>query len=83
MQCRVDTRNQARAAIETIDAYPAVVATTLLEPGEDATNGWTIEIVCDRPVPPAVLRSLGGHGLQLRDVSAQGVPAHYVLTATV
>lgn len=83
MACQVERRNHARAAIEALGAHPAVVATDLVPPGEGIHVGWTVEFVCDRPVPPAVQLTLSSNGLALRDVSTQGMPAHYVVTATV
>jgi hypothetical protein len=82
MACHVETRNQARAAIESLGTHPAVVATDLLAPGEGIHAGWTVEFVCDRPVPPAVQLTLASNGLAIRDVSTQGMPAHYVVIAT-
>jgi len=63
----IQERNRARRAVDDLGQLESVCAVELIEPSEDPTGCWTVEMTVDAYcLPPAVLSILVDHGLSLR-----------------
>lgn len=72
------------AAKTTLAGVPGVIQVTLVETPNRAGQPAHLEVVCGperERVPPRVLRILAECDCGIRDVSRQGDPAHYIVTA--
>jgi hypothetical protein len=81
MTCTVDARRACERVAAACDARDAVVSVDVLAPAQSPAGRWTLELHCQRPPTPAVLRALADHGLSIQDVCQRG--AGYRLVAVV
>jgi hypothetical protein len=80
MTCTVAERQRVREAAAELRAIDGVVAADARPPGEATTAGWSLSLVMDRPLQPAMQERLAAHGLAVPDVSPRG--EHYYASAT-
>lgn len=73
--CRVDGRQRAYAAADALRERGVVVAVDVIQPTDDPTESWTLDILLERRangVPAPVLSELAARDLTLLDVGLQG-----------
>ena len=81
MTWTVAERQRVREAAAELRAIDGVVAADAHPPGVDTRAGWSLSLVMDRPLQPAMQERLSAHGLAVPDVSPRG--EHYYVSATV
>ncbi len=80
MTCTVRDRERVREAAAELRPLDGVVAVDVLPPGTGPRAGWSLSVLMDRPLQPAMQQRLAAHGLAVPDVSSQG--AHFEALAT-
>jgi len=80
MTCTVRDRERVREAAAELRPLDGVVTVDVLAPGTGPRAGWSLSVVMDQPLQPAMQQRLAAHGLAVPDVSPQG--GHFEALAT-
>jgi len=78
MACTVEQRAAARSVVDAALAYDGVVAAYALAPSEGPRPTWSLEIVCEEPMPVPLHELLAEAGFGVAHAAPRGDHLHVV-----